>query len=208
MARPGEHLEPGEPIALGFDGSKKRDATALIAERLSDRRMFVVRVWERPPDAGPDWHIPTAEVNRVVHDVFGAYRVAVMFSDPYRWQDYLDNWAAEWPDRIVEFPTNVEQRMDRAIERFTTAMANGELTHDGSDALTRHMFNAVLVKGSRKKARPGEDLQTHYLKMAKADTGRWIDAAVAGVLAHEAASHAIEHDLVPKEGAAPWVFSE
>lgn len=208
LARPGDALEPGEPIALGFDGSKKRDATALLAERLSDRRLFVVRIWERPADAGPDWRMPTAEVARTVRDTFGAYRVACMFADPYLWQDYLDAWAAEFGEqRVVEFPTNVEQRFDRAIERFTTAAAESELTHDGHETLARHVKNAVLVKGSRKKIRPGEDemLAKHYLKMAKRGDGLWIDAAVAAVLAHEAAAHAIEHDLIPKEASVPLV---
>jgi hypothetical protein len=201
MARSDEALQPSDLIALGFDGSKKRDATALVAERLSDRRLFTVRIWERPVDAGPDWHIPTAEVDRVVRDVFGAYRVAVMFADPYRWQDYLDNWAALFPDRVVEFPTNVQVRMDKAIERFTTAAANLELTHDGNDTLTRHVKNTVQVKGDKKKPRPGEDetLQTHYLKLAKRADGAWIDGSVAAVLAHEAAAHAIEHGLGVEE---------
>jgi hypothetical protein len=208
LARAEDHLKPDEPIALGFDGSKKRDATALIAERISDRRLFTIRIWERPVDAGPDWHIPTAEVDQVVRDTFGAYQVAVMMADPYRWQDYLDTWAQVFgADRVVEFPTNVEQRMDRAIERFTTAAANGEISHDGGEALTRHIRNAVLVKGSRKKPRPGEDqaIATHYLKMAKRGDGLWIDGAVTSVLAHEAAAYAIEHDLIPQPPQEPLV---
>src|SRR5690606_28991954 len=133
---------------------------------------------------------------------FEVYNVATMFADPYRWQDYLDNWSAAFGEqRVVEFPTNVEQRMDRAIERFTTAFGGGEITYAPDGVLTRHAKNAVLVKGSRKKPRPGEDelIQTHYLKMAKRGDGLLIDAAVASVLAHEARAHAIEHDLVPQE---------
>lgn len=208
LARPDEPLQPGEVIALGFDGSKKRDATALVAERLSDRRLFQVRIWERPDDAGPDWHIPTAEVDRVVRDMFGAYRVAVMFADPYKWQDYLDAWAAGFGEqRVVEYPTNVEQRFDKAIDRITTALANGEVTHDGAAVLTQHVRNTVMVKGSKKKARPGEDetLQTHYMKLAKRADGAWIDGTVAAVLAHAAAAHAIEHDLIPREASMPMV---
>jgi hypothetical protein len=190
-----DSLKPDDLIALGFDGAKYRDSTALIASRLTDGRLFEVRIWERPDDAPADWRAPSVEVDRVLRDTFAAYRVTFMFADPYRWQDYLDNWAAQWPDQVVEFPTNVEQRMDRAIERFTTAFAGEEITHDGSAAMTRHMKNAVLVKGSRKKARPGEDetLTTHYLKMAKRGDGLLIDGAVAGVLAHEARAHAVEN---------------
>ena len=206
LARPDDALAPGEVIALGFDGSKRRDATALIAERLSDRRLFVVRIWERD-EADPSWKIPTAQVDQAVRDAFGAYQVAVMFADPYRWQDYLDAWAADFGEqRVIEFPTNVEQRFDRAIDRFTTAAADGEVTHDGDETLARHVKNAVLVKGSRKKIRPGEDetLAKHYLKMAKRADGAWIDAAVAAVLAHEAAAHAIEHDMTPRAAVAPF----
>lgn len=194
QARPDEGLRPADPIALGFDGSKYRDATALLASRLTDGHLVEIRVWERPANAGPSWRVPSVEVDKVLGEVFGAYQVAVMFADPYRWQDYLDRWAARWPDKIVEFPTNVQQRMDRAIERFSTAFTGREITHSGSEKLSRHAKNAVVVKGDRKRPRPGEDelLTTHYLKLAKRGDGMWIDAAVAAVLAHEARAWAIE----------------
>ena len=206
-AKPEEDvLTAGDSIALGFDGSKYRDATALIASRLSDGKLFELKIWERPKDVF-DWKVPTVEVDKELDQVFGAYRVAVMFADPYRWQDYLDAWAARWPDRIVEFPTNVEQRMDKAIERFTTAFSGGEIDHDGSETLTAHAKNAVIVKGSRKKPRPGEEelITTHYLKMAKRGPGFLIDGAVAAVLAHEARAHAIEAGAAnEKPEVEPW----
>jgi hypothetical protein len=201
-------LSADTPIALGFDGSKYRDATALVASRLSDGRLFELGVWERPKDAPRDWRVPSDKVDTKVREVFGAYQVTVMFADPYRWQDYLDAWARDLgADRVVEFPTNQEQRMDAAIERFQTAFGNYEITHDGSRKLTQHFKNTVIVKGAKKKARPGEEtgLATHYLKLAKRGDGLWIDAAVAGVLAHEARAYAIEHDLIPKETLAPCV---
>lgn len=206
QARPGETLAPKEPIALGFDGAKYRDATALVASRMSDGRLFELHIWEKPATAGRDWKVPTVEVDRTVLETFGAYQVTVMFADPYRWQDYLDAWAQKLgQDRIIEFPTNVEQRMDRAIERFSTAFSNLEIAHDGSPTMTTHFKNAVIVKGSRKKPRPGEEesLATHHLKLAKRGDGLLIDGAVAGVLAHEGRAWAIEHDLAPKPKRKP-----
>lgn len=206
--REDETLLADDAIAIGFDGSKYQDATALVASRITDARLFCLRVWEKPQGAGRDWKVPAPEVDRAVRDTFAAYRVAYLFADPYRWQDYLDQWAAAFPKRVVEFPTNIEQRMDRAIERFTTSFAEGELTHDASPHLTRHMKNAVLVKGSRKKPRPGEEdgIATHYLKLAKRGDGMLIDLAVAAVLAHHARGQAIEEGFqaAPPEPMVAW----
>jgi hypothetical protein len=193
-------LKPGDLVALGFDGSKYRDATALIASRISDGRLFCLHVWEKP-DLAVDWTVPSAEVDQVVRDTFAAYQVAYMFADPYRWQDYLDRWAADFPKKIVEYPTNNEYRFDAAIERFQTSFAGGEITHDGDETLAKHMNNTVIVKGARKKPRPGEpdDLPTHYLKLAKRGDGLLIDAAVATVLAHHARGQAIEDNVGVEE---------
>jgi hypothetical protein len=208
LAEDTETLRPGELISLGFDGSKFLDATALVACRMSDGKLFTLRVWERPSDA-IQWKVPTVDVDRAVRDAFEAYRVTLMFADPYRWQDYLDTWAGEWPKQIVEFPTNVERRMDSAIERFMTAFSSGQIHHDGNEALTRHCKNAVIVKGSRKRTRPGEDetISQHYLKMAKRGTGQLIDAAVAAVVAYAARGQAIEDGaLVQEPEGEPWAF--
>jgi hypothetical protein len=202
-------LEAGEPIALGFDGAKYRDGTALIASRMSDGCLFQMGVWLRPENASEDWRVPSKEVDQKIRDVFGAYKVATMFADPWRWQDYLDKWSGEFGEtKVVEFATNTEQRMDKAIERFTTAFSSGEITHDGSEVLTRHAKNAVLVKGNRKKFRPGEEseIATHYMKMAKRGDGMLIDSAVAAVLAHEARAFAIENGLIPEEESEPWAL--
>lgn len=201
-ARPDDNpLAAKDQVALGFDGAMYRDATCLVASRLTDGRLFLLGVWQRPADADRNWRVPSVEVDQRVRDVFAAYRVAYMFADPYRWQDYLDNWAAAFPGKVVEFPTNVEQRMDKAIERFSTAFADGEITHDGGSTLTWHMKNAVLVKGSRKKPRPGEEqnVTTNYMKLAKRGDGLLIDAAVTAVLAHEARGRAIEDGLVSSD---------
>jgi hypothetical protein len=188
-----EALQPGDRVALGFDGSKSRDATALVAARMSDGKLFELRTWERPRDA-LSWKVPSVEVDQVIRATFDAYDVVMMFADPYKWQDYLDTWSGLWPKQVVEFPTNVERRMDAAIERFTTAFNGGHIAHDAGEVLGRHCKNAVLVKGSRKKVRPGEDedIAQHYLKMAKRGNGLLIDAGVAAVLAYAARGQAIE----------------
>lgn len=211
MARDDDPLRPGEAVGLGFDGSHFQDASGIVACRLRDGRLFTLGVWERPAglDRAARWRVPSAEVDARMRDAFAAYEVSYLFYDPYRWQDYGDAWSADFPDQVVEFPTNVEQRMDAAIERFITAFNDGQVTHDGHPVNTQHVRNTVLVKGSRKKPRPSDDDDDdgpkYYMKMAKKGEGQLIDLSVTDVLAYAARGLAIEKGaLLPPEPAQPF----
>jgi phage terminase large subunit-like protein len=179
-----------EPVTLGFDGSRSRakgvtDATALIGCRVSDGHLFEVAVWEQP--AGPTgvgWQVPVSEVDAAVAHAFDRYEVVGFFADPARWESFVATWEATWHkhlkvkasrDHPIEWWIQ-PARMVRALEQFHTALVGGELTHDGSFALTRHMLNA--------RRRPGRS----GIQIAKEhpDSSRKIDAAVAAVLAWEA----------------------
>jgi phage terminase large subunit-like protein len=179
-----EGLRPGDYIGLGFDGSRSDDSTALIAVRREDLTIHELGIWEK---TGDDWVIPRAEVHERVRDTFAAYRVGRMLGDPWKWENDLSLWAAEFGDVVMEFPTNVQVRMDRAIHRFMGAFRRGELTHTGAERLSRHMKSAVVVAGDRKKDRDEDDPHsTHYRKLSKRP-GEKIDGAVAANLALEAA---------------------
>lgn len=201
LARDDDPLRPGERITLGFDGSRSRDATSLRACRIRDGRLFYLRVWT--PADYPDHKVPRGEVDQAVKDAFEAYEVWYMYADPYRWQDYLDAWAALFPNRVVEFPTTSEIRMDRAIERFMTAFKGGEFTHDGHEISSKHAKNAAMAKGKRKPGR--EDDQgaeaAHYLRVVKKKHGALIDDFVAGILAYEARGQAIEDGALEEQRA-------
>jgi hypothetical protein len=167
-------LMPDDNITLGFDGSRSRDCTVITACRIRDGRIFHLRTW-RPSDYD-DKKVPRTEVDKAIRDAFKAYKVWYLYGDPFRWQDYLDTWAAAFPKRVVEVPTNVEKRMDDIIERFTTALKNGEISHGGpeDDTLTKHVEGAALAKGSRKKPREDDD------------------GAISMLLAYDARGQAIE----------------
>lgn len=186
----GRVVAPGERITLGFDGSRKRargvtDATALIGCRLSDGHVFTLGVWEQPKGgAGADWQVPVVEVLAAVHEAFETYDVVGMYADPAKWESHVADWEAAYGPRLKVQATRqhpVEWWMTggrsvlivRALEKFHTALTEGELTHDGSSALVRHLLNA-----RRRKTRSG-------LQIGKAhpDSPDKIDAAVAAVLA-------------------------
>lgn len=203
-------LRPGDAVAIGFDGSRARDATALVACRLSDGMLFVLGYWVPMPGRPgfPGVPVDRAQVHATVHAAFDAYDVRLLVGDPYLWQDSLDSWSGEWPGRIVDFPTNVEARMDRAIERFLTALKLGELAHDGNETLAAHAKNAALSKGKRKPPREDSDTGSpieFYLKVVKKRDGL-IDLFVAAILAWEARGQAIDAGaLNPEESVTPWI---
>jgi hypothetical protein len=208
----GKVVEPGDRIVLGFDGSRKRargvtDATALIGCRLSDGHLFTIGVWEQPdrlpvgPDGKPvEWQVPVVEVLAAVHEAFATYDVVGMYADPAKWESHVADWEAAYGPRLkVQATRNhpIEWWMTggrstlivRALEKFHTALTEGELTHDGSSALVRHLCNA-----RRRPSRSG-------LQIGKAhpDSPHKIDAAVAAVLAWQCRLDAIAKGVTAEE---------
>lgn len=219
LARGPEHadhrpLQPGEAITLGFDGSRSRDATVLTATRISDGRVFHLRTWLPACACSPANHRPAecterrvdrVDVDRAVTAAFDGYDVWFLFGDPYKWGEYLALWAARWPGKVVEVPTNVETRMDQILELFTTAVSEGTITHSNDVVLNEHIDNAAVAKGRRKPSKPRYDddgnVVEHYLKVVKKREGLLIDGAISMLLSYAARAQAIENGALA--GGAP-----
>ena len=194
-ARP-QAVPAGERIALGFDGSIRDDATALIGCRLHDGHLFPIAIWEKPYEArsrdmpaSRQWQVDRAEVDAKVHEAMRRFKVVRFYADPWQWQDALDRWATEYGPVVAEWPTNRERPMVHALERIHTAVVTGECSHAGDAQMTRHVLNA-----RRREVRTG-------VLVAKDRPGspRKIDAAVAATLAYEARADAIAAgELRPK----------
>lgn len=200
-------------ITLGFDGSRKRtdavtDATALIACRVSDGHLFEPlekSVWEQPEGpGGEEWQVPTSEVVAAVDECFRRYTVVGFYADPAKWESYVAGWEAKYGKRLKVKATQahpIEWWMTggrvnfivRALERFRNAVVDGELSHDGSYALTRHVLNA-----RRRLTRSGVQIGKEHPESA-----RKIDAAVAAVLAYEARLAAVAAGLGRTTSAVP-----
>ena len=191
-------LADGERITLGFDGSRKRrrgvtDATALVGCRVSDGHLFELGVWEQPAGkAGETWQVPVVEVLAAVDDAFGRYDVVGCYADPAKWESHVTAWEAKFGGRLKVKATRdhpIEWWMTggrsslivRAIARLHTAIVEGEMTHDGAYALTRHMLAA-----RRRTSRSGIQIAKEH-----PDSANKIDAAVASVLAWQAREDAI-----------------
>lgn len=182
-----------ELITLGFDGSRGRakgkpDATALIGCRVSDGHLFEIGVWEAGDYGWDEWAPPIVEIEAAIREAFSQYSVAAFYADPAKdWRSHVGAWEAAYGGRV-----SVRVRQDHpfewwmtggtaskvqiAIEALEGAIRNGDMTHDGGFALTRHVLNA------RRRFSHGK------LKLGKANdySPHKIDAAVAAVLAWQA----------------------
>ena len=177
-------------ITLGFDGSRKRargitDATALIGCRVADGHVFELDIWEQPKGvAGKDWKVPTADVLAAVEQAFAKYTVVGFYADPAKWESHVANWEAKHAKQLKVKSTRdhpVEWWMTggraiytvRALEKFRSAVIDGEMTHDGSSTLTRHVLAARMIH-----TRSGTQIGKEH-----PDSANKIDGAAAAMLA-------------------------
>lgn len=208
-------INPKEPITLGFDGSRSRvrgkaDATALVACAVRDGHIFPIRVWEEPDDYTPPrddpkavWQISTAEVEATVKETFAKFNVVGFYADPAKWESYVADWEARYGSKLkvggqqhpIEWwmTGGRSHLVAKALEKFHTSVVEGEMTHDGSSVLTRHILNA------RRKVRNG----TLQIAKKHPDSEDKIDAAVAAVLAWQARVDALAKGIGATRTSVP-----
>jgi phage terminase large subunit-like protein len=165
-------IPDGAEIIVGFDGSWSGDSTALMGVTVEEpHHVFVLGLWERPPDAGDSWRVDVGAVEARVRQVCEQFKVRHVVADSYRWQRSISLLASEGIP-AVDFPTHSVPRMVGACHSFTDAVLTGKLTHDGDPRLAAHIANCVVK----------EDASGPRITR---QSGQQIDAAYASVIAHD-----------------------
>ena len=185
LALPERKLAPKELVVLGFDGAWKGDSTGLVAVSLEDFHIEVLGHWEAP-EGDQHWRTPVAEVEDRIREALDHFSVRELAADPYRFEQSLQTLEQEGAP-VVEFTTNSRQRMTQATQAFYDAAVDGDMTHDGSPALARHMANAVL-----KETPVGA-----YVTKEHGASKRHIDLAVATIVGHYRARMHTAEDAGP-----------
>jgi len=177
-----------ELIVLGFDGSRRNDATALVATHVASGVQWPVGIWQRPLTV-QEWEVPVLEVDAVVAAAFRRWNVWRLYADPPYWETYIAKWAGEFgAERVVEWWTNRLKPMAYAIRAYGQAIGAGEVTHNGDPLLAEHIGNAVR----RPVAFVDDDGQPLWvIQKERPDSLAKIDAAMAAVLAWEARNDAV-----------------
>lgn len=180
-------LQPGDKIVLGFDGSKRRDSTALVAIRVSDMAAFLLGLWERPEGPqGEDWLVPKNLVNSTVHETMRTFNVVGFYADVREWESYIADWAEDYGGSLIVRSSARDgiswdmrgalKRSTQAHERLLSSIFTKKLKHDGDRRFRRHVLNA----------KRDENLHGVYFQKESPDSPKKIDAYAALMLAHEA----------------------
>lgn len=183
-------LAADDDVALFFDGSKSRDATALVGCRIEDGHVFTVGVWE-PDLTKPDETVDAGAVDAAVAAAFEAWNVVAFFADVREWESFaLTSWPQLYGDRLIVWsqpagrppqPVAWDMRghsyeFAKAAEACHAEIEGGEFTHgpaSGSDAhRTAHAVTARHVANCR--TREYRDAVT----VRKETASKRIDAAV------------------------------
>lgn len=163
LADPSIDVDPADPVVLFFDGSKSRDATALIGCRVSDGHVFVPRqidgkptIWEPDTAHNSDDVVPVALVDQAIDYVFDQHNVVAFFADVQEWESFV---KLAWPGRhaarlqIKATPSGKQPEpiawdmrshvfeFTREVELVAQEVVDGLFTHDGNPIVSRHVSN-------------------------------------------------------------------
>lgn len=205
LARPGHEIAPGGHVVLGFKGSRYAGATALVATEVLTGHQALLGIWERPlqPNLAKGWEAPADEVEAAVMGAFERWSVWRMYADPYTWESALASWSGdqgrdERSRRVVTRPTNATPKFSASCRAFAHALVAGDISHDGSAALARH------VGAVRKRELPQVDEQGQPLWTAtkdRPDSTAYIDAAVAAILSWDCRRDALAEGVGREEAS-------
>lgn len=156
LAAPSVVVDPDEPVVLFFDGSKSKDATALVGCTIETGHVFTLGVWE-PDQNDPNDTVDAGLIDLKVMKAFEDYRVVAFFADVREWEQFtLTEWPQRYKDKIKVWaapqarpPQSIAWDMRghsyefaKATEACYEEILSQSFTHDGHSATARHMGNA------------------------------------------------------------------
>lgn len=199
LGQPMIEIPDGSLIVVGGAGVRFDDAFALVATDVERGHQWPLGIWEVPDSAGDDYEHDASAIDGVLSEAFERFNVWRAYINPHRIEHLLEPWQGRWGEkRVIGWWTNRPRQMAYAVRRHVTAVAAGDLSHDGSPVLERHIRNAM-----RQEVNVYDDEHRQMSVLAKARPGSplKIDGAVAGVLSWEARGDAIAAGALQRQRA-------
>jgi phage terminase large subunit-like protein len=182
-------FDPNAPEHADLDDAEKQRKFEELNAGVRLPHVDVVKLWEKPHDAGPDWTVPILEAEQAIRDACRTWTVREIAVDPARWARSYDVLESEGLP-VVDYPQS-PARMVPATGRFYEGVMNQRFTHSGDPRLARHIANAVTKVTTR---------GVMIFKDAKGSP-RKIDLAVASIIGLDRAC------APPERAPEPQFFS-
>lgn len=188
----------GHPVALGFDGSRTRDATGIVLTDVLTGYQWVHDVWERDASSGSDWEVDRAEVDASMHEAQTFYNVIAADADPEYWDETISTWAGKYnrrgssaaAKRLRVYDTRNYRKTGLDLRAYLRAMDNREVSLADDPRLLRHMVNAWKKETKYRVVGddPDEEVEEFLFVMSKErdDSPEVIDLAMCALLSHTA----------------------
>jgi hypothetical protein len=195
LLRPDEKLDEWAFVTVGFDGSKFKDATAIVATEILTGRQQLLACWENTEDAKV-WEVSSTDVDEMMKWIFKTFDVWRMYCDPALWGEMVAVWAGRWSDQVVEFWTNQQGKTIAMNKAYQDAIDGGEISFIGPQTDT--MFTHIAHAGRRELKTVDELGQPKWL-LQKLDglPQNKFDACMAGNLSWQARLDAISDGARP-----------
>jgi hypothetical protein len=182
LERPDVRIGEGEPVTIGFDGARWRDACGFICTHIETGFQWPLALWQS--DGLPGWEVTDEAVDGALADAMRYYQVVRVYADPPRFEANVAKWSGRYGEkRVAEWYTNRPRQIGQAMRAYRTAQTTGELTQSGDPDFAEHLANAR--RGDLKLLDDdGTPLWTIYKK--RPDSDKFIDLAMAGCLSWQA----------------------
>lgn len=177
-------------VTLGFDGSRNRDHSALIATEVASGYQWPLGIW-RPEDH--KGQIPADLITAAVVMAFETFDVWRLYCDPPYWETTVAEWAGTYgKERVVEWWTNRPRPMGYAVRSWHEAQKTGDLSHCPEAEALCKLFSLHVGNAMRKETGYRDDTGAlWYVEKDGMNSPNKIDSVPAAVLSWEARNDAI-----------------
>jgi phage terminase large subunit-like protein len=175
-----------EPITIGFDGARWRDACGFIGTHIETGFQWPIALWEKPEDfpADQEWEVTDDQVNGSLDEAMKRWKVVLLYADPPRFEDNVAKWSGKYGQkRVMEWYTNRPKQIGQAMRAYRTAMTSKQLKHSGDEDFANHIANA---RRSNIKLLDDDDTPLWTIYKERPDSPKHIDLAMAGCLSWQA----------------------
>lgn len=190
----------GAAVAVGFDGARRKDSTALVITELATGTQEIWGIWERPAEGergyDPDWEVPESEVQASFDELMRVMNVWKVYADPPYWTDTVGKWAGTHPGQVEEWWTNRHRLMSLKIRAYGEAMSDGAVGWSSEHQYASTLADHIAAAGRNDLSGMKDEDDEQLFILAKIHPDRKFDAAMAGCLSWTAYLDAI------KSGAA------